>query len=713
MSIVTSAGTLIEMQRCPMCKKGVLLKTKKMMGLGSAYLRCNSCRIEYHGYGPRYAMRNIPRSSQLARYLEQSLSAVEIARIGNGGPSDTELAIQAQPAEAERQKIAAERQQILERERTPGTTEYFMAKYKRIVGVAEGETTSTRSLAASAPDEIKTSVAQIRHMQTQLQQLKEEAAHHVEAQIHEATQLTLTTANAKRVEDGMRTLYGMFHRELNESINAALARLDATKRQEESEIVGPEGATANLRFAQFMKDAMQELTPPLETIRRGNPQFQYGETGGALQILQIDFFRVAAYCANADGEFSDKELAFILDIHTLFTGEVQHVEANAEELAAIRGALTKEDVMKARSAGELVSILGLQAYDLLNRTSHAEKAKTVYYRLVETILRADGEMSAAKQSKLSEFTQSLWPHASVSTTTQARSETASETHKRITAQTEPANLSAILAELNSLIGLDAVKTDVIQLVNYLKVQQLKHSKGMRSFPVSLHYVFYGNPGTGKTTVARLLAQIYQSLGLLSKGHLVETDRSGLVAGYLGQTALKVNEVVSKALGGILFIDEAYSLTKREDSFGEEAIEVLIKQMEDHRDDLIVIVAGYTDKMDEFLSSNPGLHSRFNKYLKFQDYGPAELAAIFERFAAKEDMHLSTDAREKLQSVFQTAYNTRDNTFGNGRLARNLYERVISNQANRIVSLSDVTDLNLSTIEAEDIPVEVSDSGRLT
>jgi SpoVK/Ycf46/Vps4 family AAA+-type ATPase len=185
-----------------------------------------------------------------------------------------------------------------------------------------------------------------------------------------------------------------------------------------------------------------------------------------------------------------------------------------------------------------------------------------------------------------------------------------------------------------------------------------------------------------------------------------------VAGYLGQTALKVNEVVSNALGGILFIDEAYSLTKQGDNYGDEAIEALIKQMEDHRDDLIVIVAGYTDKMDTFLSSNPGLHSRFNKYLKFQDYSPAELAAIFDRFASKEDMHLSPQARERLQAVFQLAYDSRDSTFGNGRLARNLYEQVISNQSNRIVSLSNVTDLNLSTIEAEDIPSGVSDNRHL-
>jgi stage V sporulation protein K len=268
----------------------------------------------------------------------------------------------------------------------------------------------------------------------------------------------------------------------------------------------------------------------------------------------------------------------------------------------------------------------------------------------------------------------------------------------------PRPLEELLAELDALVGLERVKRDVRELTNFLKVQKLREEQGLKSLPVSRHLVFYGNPGTGKTTVARLLAQIYRTLGVLRRGHLVETDRAGMVAGYVGQTAPKVSEVVKRALGGVLFVDEAYTLSSGGgNDFGREAVETLLKLMEDHRDDLVVIVAGYTGKMQEFLDSNPGLRSRFNKHVHFDDYDENQLVKIFQVFCRKADFNLTPEAERELALLFRVLTAARDETFGNARTARNLFEATLSKQANRLVSLPEVNKEILSSIEAADIP----------
>jgi stage V sporulation protein K len=287
-------------------------------------------------------------------------------------------------------------------------------------------------------------------------------------------------------------------------------------------------------------------------------------------------------------------------------------------------------------------------------------------------------------------------------------ETISNKKSNVGSQNETAkpsqSLEALLSELDALVGLESVKKQVRHLVDLLKVQSLRESKGMAPTQVSLHQVYFGNPGTGKTSVARLMAEILKALRLLESGHLVETDRSGLVAGYVGQTALKVADVVNKSLGGVLFIDEAYSLSSRDgQDFGREAIETLLKLMEDHRDNLVVIVAGYTEKMAQFLESNPGLRSRFNRYLRFEDYTPEQLLEIFIRFARRSDLLVSPRASDKLLSVLKSNYQSRNETFGNARLARNMFESAMSNQASRLVSLKNISDEALATIEADDIP----------
>ena len=270
------------------------------------------------------------------------------------------------------------------------------------------------------------------------------------------------------------------------------------------------------------------------------------------------------------------------------------------------------------------------------------------------------------------------------------------------------SLEELMAELEELVGLGTVKREVKNLTNLIKVRKLREENGLPNSAMSLHMVFLGNPGTGKTTVARLMAGLYAAIGALSKGQLVEVDRSGLVAGYVGQTALKTQEVIQSALGGVLFIDEAYSLASGgENDFGREAIETLLKAMEDHRDDLVVIVAGYDEPMEKFINSNPGLQSRFNKYLYFPDYNGEELMAMFRMRCKKNGYRLTEEAETYAKEFFEDMYKNRDDNFGNGRDVRNRFEDIISRQANRLAAMEAPTKDDLMTITKEDflVPAE--------
>lgn len=264
----------------------------------------------------------------------------------------------------------------------------------------------------------------------------------------------------------------------------------------------------------------------------------------------------------------------------------------------------------------------------------------------------------------------------------------------------------LLDKLNQLIGLNGVKEEINSLVNYLKISKLRRDRGMNAAKVSMHLVFLGNPGTGKTTVARLIAKIYKVLGLIETGQLVEVDRADLVAGYVGQTALKTKEKIDEAMGGILFIDEAYTLAKEGNDFGQEAIDTILKAMEDNRDKFIVIVAGYPKPMEEFLNSNPGLDSRFNKKINFEDYSATELMQIMESFCGEYKMELTTGAKRRLGQFLKWKCDNKPKNFANGREVRNIFENTIANQANRLAAMTKIKDEDLNEITEEDLPSEV-------
>lgn len=266
------------------------------------------------------------------------------------------------------------------------------------------------------------------------------------------------------------------------------------------------------------------------------------------------------------------------------------------------------------------------------------------------------------------------------------------------------SLEEQLKELDKLIGLNHLKDEVRQYINFIKIQQLREKQGLKPIPITLHSVFCGSPGTGKTTVARLMGQIYQHLGILKKGHLIETDRSGMVAGYVGQTAQRVDDLVNSALDGVLFIDEAYALKPADpgNDFGQEAIDMLLKRMEDYRDRLVVIVAGYGDEMTRFINSNPGLKSRFSRYFYFEDYTPQELVEIFYIFCERHNYTLTEAAKEVLLTRFKELYDYRDKSFGNGRLVRNMFEKAIEKQANRLVNIPHINPYVMQQILPEDV-----------
>jgi hypothetical protein len=428
-------------------------------------------------------------------------------------------------------------------------------------------------------------------------------------------------------------------------------------------------------------------------------------------LILLDLAKIVQICGRSNGEISANELLSYLTVYALIKQDSEKLNAalNWEnsaddrlkwQKATLQILLGLTDKQSDQQSEQLMLPAVLNKFDEAKGTPYLDLIVNAIYKFAQVMIKADGNVTLPEMESLSIVWRALHTYQPLESYEQGFGKASPPSAK----VDQPQTYEAAIAELNDLIGLDNIKEAVQTLANFLKVQKIREQRGLATTPVSLHAVFGGPPGTGKTTVARLVGAIYKGLEFLDQGHLVETDRAGMVAGYIGQTATKVDELVNTALDGVLFIDEAYTLSAGDGSdFGQEAIDVLLKRMEDYRDRLVVIVAGYTDEMENFVNSNPGLKSRFNRYFYFNDYTPAELTAIFTKLCDKSHFQPTPEALVKLQELLEKLYLNRDRTFGNARLVRNLFEKTIERQANRLAVLSSLPDEILTTLLPEDIP----------
>ena len=446
------------------------------------------------------------------------------------------------------------------------------------------------------------------------------------------------------------------------------------------------------------------------------------------EMVQFDFLQFLAYLCFSDGADMRSELAFIKDYlgydfdiarlntfkyqRTAYSGFLTNPPRSLSFFAQsdIRSMTTYSKTSKAFQLVHTFQLLGETFIACNNISSPIEIGHlTNYISMMEQYLRKLGFTGSHVQAGIHFNSNSANSLSSTPASAGRITQNANDGNSNSSSSEQAMDVDVLLEELNALTGLESVKQDIQNLVNIIRVQKLREARGMKQPSISLHMVFSGNPGTGKTTVARLLANIYKGLGVLPSGHLVEVDRSKLVVGYVGQTATKTAQVIDEALGGVLFIDEAYTLSasKGENDFGQEAIDTLLKAMEDHRDDLIVIVAGYPDLMEDFLNSNPGLRSRFNKYIFFADYTPEELIEILKSMCQKQEYKMTEEAITFALDYFTKRVHEHSESFANAREVRNFMEKAIAHQASRIVTFGDdVTDDVLITFEQSDFEAAV-------
>ncbi len=438
-----------------------------------------------------------------------------------------------------------------------------------------------------------------------------------------------------------------------------------------------------------------------------------GDLPSSREMVFNDFVILSSLCSMGDASLSGEELLFMTLVLLPLYPELQaaaekklaeifsfdsfplHLRQEIMDLWDQIAPCMKSGRVKADADG-LASLRAAREKDKAGGTGLFDRLASLSYLYCQCLMKADGTLSPEEEERLREI-HSLIYRLSPEKAGEAKGEEGKEKEE---------TLEEVMAKIDELIGMKNIKEEIRTFINLIKVQKERRERNLPITPLSLHAVFYGPPGTGKTTIARLLGKVYKCLGLLSKGHLVETDRAGLVAGYVGQTAIRVDEVIQKALDGVLFIDEAYTLAPGENGgkdFGQEAIDTMLKRMEDYRDRLVVIVAGYPDEMKRFIQSNPGLKSRFSRYFYFEHFTPEEMIQIFDIFCKNAAFQVKPEARDKLLHLIEAYHADRDRTFGNGRLVRNLFEKIVERQANRIASLTPLTDEILCALTEEDIP----------
>lgn len=426
-----------------------------------------------------------------------------------------------------------------------------------------------------------------------------------------------------------------------------------------------------------------------------------------VEHLNMSFWSVMISVAASDGSINPDEADYL---NHIFDRNIDAFGYNETMVPSVREMNVEETF--ATTIGFAIQVGQKEIDDLSTYDPQAESILRVFDRVGQGLLSCDRHVNTIEIERLSEFTAIAHAKASefrqrIDDAIDAQGEAAAhDTSNHLAtgkSETIATPIEQCVAELHALVGLASVKKEVETLINLAKVFALRREKGMSVPPLSFHLVFTGNPGTGKTTVARIIAKVYSSLGLLETANLVEVDRSGLVGNFVGQTATKTKKVLDSAKGGILFIDEAYSLSRgSENDYGSEAIEVILKRMEDSRDELVVIVAGYSQNMRDFLQSNPGLRSRFPRVIDFPDYSAEEMATIFERMAVQNGYHLTEEAKPILLKLMKGRWANRGSDYANARDARNLFESAISVQANRIAHLTEIDNDVLSEIGVEDI-----------